>query len=208
MRRTETSSQPFPEDLLADLRKPQEGKPLEARVFASVVNFSQVFKFDHEIAGLIANLLRKVKYRLNLGSDTEISFSLIMGLASIAASARHSELADEVRILARVLRRRGDVSAGAENQMRIALLACASRAFRIGARQWANGCLKSPTKTLTGRERHGFARTYAGSVLRFRSFGNTCRRSMRLWLQSQTKLQNLVPLIQYRETLPPDFSSD
>ena len=43
--------QPFPEDMLADLRKPQEGKPLEARVFASIVNYSLVFKLTMRSPG-------------------------------------------------------------------------------------------------------------------------------------------------------------
>ena len=100
-------------------------------MFASVVNFSQVFRFDAEIAGLIVSLLRRVKYRLAFEPDTDITFTLIMGLASIAASARHPELADEVRILTRVLDRRGELSADSEAQMRIALLACASRKDKL-----------------------------------------------------------------------------
>ncbi|MER8586916.1 hypothetical protein NKH19_17005 [Mesorhizobium sp. M1338] len=118
---------PFPEDLLEELRKPRDEKPLEARVFASVVNFSLVFRFDTETVDLIAGLLRKVKYRLKLEPDSDIGFSLISGLAIIAASARHTGLADEVRILSRVLRRRGVIDSAADNQMRIALTACASR---------------------------------------------------------------------------------
>ncbi|TSD88690.1 hypothetical protein FFK22_010430 [Mycobacterium sp. KBS0706] len=121
------ASLPFPEDLLEELRKPKDEKPLEARVFASVVNFSLAFRFDTETVDLIAGLLRKVKYRLELEPNSDIGFSLIMGLAIIAASARHSGLADEVRILSRVLRRRGVIDSAAENQMRIALTACASR---------------------------------------------------------------------------------
>lgn len=121
------SPKAFPEDLLTDLRNSLESEALEARTFASVVNFSQVFRFDHEIAGLISELLRKVQYRLDLEVNTDISFTLIMGLASVAASARHPELADEVRILARVLARRGDLIADAEGRMRIALVASASR---------------------------------------------------------------------------------
>ncbi|MGN6534535.1 MAG: hypothetical protein ACTHKQ_02230 [Mesorhizobium sp.] len=121
----------FPEDLLASLRAPQNGRVLEATIFASVVNFSMTFRFNTEIAGLISNLLRGVKYRLAFEQGTDITFTLLMGLASIAASARHPELADEVRILTRVLGRRGELSADAEAKMRIALLACASREDKV-----------------------------------------------------------------------------
>lgn len=118
---------PFPEDMLEDLRKSDKDDVVEVRIFAGIVNFSMVFRFDDEIAGLIADLLRKVKYRLSLDPDSEIGFTLIMGLAMVAASARHVGLADEVRILSRVLMRRGELTSDAENQMRVALLACASR---------------------------------------------------------------------------------
>lgn len=118
---------PFPEELLADLRKPLEGTALEVGTFASVVNFSLMYRFDHDIAGLISRRLREVRYRVDLKADSDITFTLLMGLATIAASARHPDLADEVRILVRILVRRGDLSADAEGRMRIALLACASR---------------------------------------------------------------------------------
>lgn len=124
------SSQDFPADLLAELRKPTDEKVLEAKIFASVVNFSLTFRFDTEIASHIADLLRKVQYRLALTQGDDISFTLIMGLAAIAASARHTGLADEIRILTRVLIRRGDLTADAESQMRIAMVTCASREKR------------------------------------------------------------------------------
>ena len=81
-----------------------------------------MFRFDQEIAGLIADLLRKVKYRLSLRSNSEITFTILMGLASIAASARHPGLADEVRVLTRVLTRRGELSGDFAGRVRIALL--------------------------------------------------------------------------------------
>jgi len=120
-------SSAVPKEIVNELRKLSGDTPLEARAFASVVNFCLVFRFDEEVAGLIVNILRKVQYRLNLTQDSDVGFSLIMGLAIISASARHTVLADEVRILARVMRRRGIIGAAADNQMRIALVACASR---------------------------------------------------------------------------------
>lgn len=126
---------PFPDDLLTELRKPQSDKPAEAHIFAGVVKFAFVFRFDQEIADLVVRLLRKVKYRLNLSEGTSISFNLLMGLAAVAATTRHKELADEVRILTRVLRRRGNITAEPEIHMRIALLACASH---VDLQAWCN----------------------------------------------------------------------
>ncbi|MVA72100.1 hypothetical protein GOZ81_13575 [Agrobacterium vitis] len=116
-----------PEEIVNELRNLSGDTPLEAGAFARVVNFCLVFRFDEEVAGLIINILRKVQYRLNLEQDSDVGFSLILGLAIISASARHTALADEVRILARVMRRRGIIGTAADNQMRIALVACASR---------------------------------------------------------------------------------
>lgn len=130
-----TSPVPFPDELLSELRNFRGDKPVEAHIFAGVVNFAFVFRFDQVIANLIVELLRKVKYRLNLSEDSNLSFNLLMGLAAVAAATRHKELADEVRILTRVLRRRGNVAAEPEIHMRIALLACASNA---DLQDWCN----------------------------------------------------------------------
>lgn len=123
-----TSPVPFPDELLTELRDLRGGKQVEAQIFAGVVNFAFVFRFDQEIASLIVELLRKVKYRVNLNNDTGLSFNLLIGLAEVAAATRHKELADEVRILTRVLRRRGNLTSEPDIHMRIALLACASNA--------------------------------------------------------------------------------
>ncbi|APO66147.1 hypothetical protein IE4872_CH00482 [Rhizobium gallicum] len=119
---------PFPEEMIVDLKEPKDDKPLEAKVFASVVNLALVFRLTPEIAALIAGILRKVKYRLTLGADSGVSFSLLSGLAVVAAATRSAELADELRILTRVFRRRGEVTKESVAQMRIALIACSSRA--------------------------------------------------------------------------------
>lgn len=150
------SSQEFPADLLAELRKPNDEKVLEARVFASVVNFSLTFRFDTEIASHIAGLLRKVQYRLAFTQGDDISFTLIMGLAAIAASARHAELADEIRILTRVLARRGDLNASAESRMRIAMVSCASRLDKV---EWCKAVGDSLLEIANGKlERQEAAR--------------------------------------------------
>jgi hypothetical protein len=62
-----------------------------------------------------------------LGKDEGMTFPLLAGLVLIAAITRSPELVEEVRILARVLRGRGELSNRADNQMRIAMIACTSR---------------------------------------------------------------------------------
>jgi len=116
-----------PDALVENLRKLDGEKALDIQAFTGLVNFCLAYRFDEEVAALIVSLLRKVQYRVNLRPDPDIGFALMMSLAIIAASTRHPALANEVRILVRVLRRRGDIAASTDEQMRIALIACASR---------------------------------------------------------------------------------
>lgn len=116
-----------PDAVVQKLRELDGDKALDIQAFTGVVNFCLAYRFDEEVAAMIVSLLKKVQYRVNLRPDPDVGFALMMSLAIIAASIRHPALANEVRILTRVLRRRGDIVASADDQMRIALIACASR---------------------------------------------------------------------------------
>lgn len=121
-----TATLPFPPDMLTDFKEPKDDKPLNAKIFASVINLALVFKIEPEIPATVSQILRKVKYRLTLGENEGVSFSLLSGLAVLAAVTRSAELAEELRILTRVFRRRGEFSGDYVSQMRIAIIACAS----------------------------------------------------------------------------------
>lgn len=116
----------LPPEFFAELKQLDVRKVLQGRAFAGVVNLALVFRVEPEVAALIAQTLRTVKYRLSLGEQDGVSFALLAGLAVVAAVTRSKELADEVRILARVLRRRGEVDDISDNQMRIALISCSA----------------------------------------------------------------------------------
>ncbi len=116
-----------PDVLIENLRKLDGDKALDIQAFTGLVNFCLAYRFDEEVAAMIVSLLKKVQYRVNLRPDPDVGFALMMSLAIIAASTRHAALANEVRILFRVLRRRGDIVTSTDDQMRIALIACASR---------------------------------------------------------------------------------
>ncbi len=118
---------PFPEEMLTELRSPTDDKPFERKVINEIVNLALVFRFDPEVASLIAAILRRVKYRLSMNSDSSVTFSLLAGLAIVAGVTRGVELSDELRVLTRVLRRRGELKEDPENEMRIVLYACSSR---------------------------------------------------------------------------------
>ncbi|ESZ54540.1 hypothetical protein NL532_11785 [Mesorhizobium sp. C120A] len=130
-----------------------------------------------------------MQYRLAFTQANDISFTLIMGLAAIAASARHTELADEIRILTRALARRGDLIADAESQVRVALGASPrARTKTSGARLSAIGWLKSPTASWSGKRRHASAQTSMSSAMLSQSFGNTLQRAMHRSLRFPNEL--------------------
>lgn len=56
------------------------------------------------------------------------AFSLLSGLATVASVTRSADLADEVRVLMRVVRRKAGINISQENAMRIALVAAAAHA--------------------------------------------------------------------------------
>ena len=99
---------------------------LDEGVLAPFVNMALVFRMEAEHAHLIAEALKKAKYQVNIGSDSEKIFSLLVGLSCIAAVTRSTELAADVRILARVLRRRAGVKLQADSLMRIGMIASAA----------------------------------------------------------------------------------
>ncbi len=116
----------FPPDLIDRIEKPLGDDILDAKFFAGVVNLALVCHLDSAVAKQVASILRRVKYRLSLGDDTDLSFALLSGLAVVAATSRTTELASEIRILTRVMRRQGGVNIDPDNQMRIAMVACAA----------------------------------------------------------------------------------
>jgi hypothetical protein len=72
--------------------------------------------------------LKRVKHQLrNINSQNE-AFHLLSGLATVAAVTRSSALADEVRVLMRVVRRKPGIDISQENAMRISLIAAAANA--------------------------------------------------------------------------------
>jgi hypothetical protein len=67
-----------------------------------------------------------VKFQLRQEGPQDQAFALLAGLATVAAVTRSPELADQVRILTRVLRRRGDVDILAMDASRICMIAAAA----------------------------------------------------------------------------------
>ena len=98
---------------------------LDQNSFAGLVNLALIFKVDAAHAKLATEALRRVKHQIRTENNSNTTFNLLSGLAILAAVTRTPDLADEVRILVRVLRRRSPETIDAEQVMRIGLIAAA-----------------------------------------------------------------------------------
>jgi hypothetical protein len=118
----------MPSDIEGNLRQALESEEPNSDDFISLVNSPLIFKVGPQLAQLAAQALRRAKYQLRNMKGQDEAFSLLIGLATVAAVTRSAELADEVRILVRVFRRKPGVDIAPDNAMRIALISAASHA--------------------------------------------------------------------------------
>jgi len=124
----------MPDDVLKAVTAALEAEHLETNSFAGLVNTALVFDVPEGQVGLAAAALRRVRYSVESGDDEGSVFGLIGGLAIVAAVSRGTELADELRILTRVMRRKKRLAVDLDDEMRIAMIAAASHAELDG---WA-----------------------------------------------------------------------
>ncbi|MET4688834.1 hypothetical protein [Sinorhizobium fredii] len=97
-----------PDELTASMAAQLETASHDPRSFASLVNTCLVFKVSPAMASLAAAAIREAKYSLQSDRGTNQVFALLGGLATVAAVTRTGSLAQELRILARVQRRRSN----------------------------------------------------------------------------------------------------
>jgi hypothetical protein len=113
----------MPTEIEAELRKGLEAEELTPKSFTTLVNSVLIFRVGPQLAQLAAQALRRAKYQIRRLPGQDETFSLLVGLGTVAAVTRSSELAEEVRILVRVVRRRLGSNIGANDAMRIAMIA-------------------------------------------------------------------------------------
>jgi hypothetical protein len=123
----------MPSDIETNLKQALESEEPTSDDFISLINSPLIFKVGPQLAQLAAQALRRAKYQLRNMRNQRDAFSLLSGLAMVAAVTRSAELADEVRILVRVFRRKPGIDIAPEDAMRIALICSASNAEKI---QW------------------------------------------------------------------------
>lgn len=118
--------QPYPEELMREVNAALEADRLNATSFAGLVNAALLFDMQKWMADLAAAALRRVRFSIEDADDEDKTFSLIGGLAILASVTRSRDLADALRILTRVMRRRKRLSGAPYEEMRIAMIAAAS----------------------------------------------------------------------------------
>jgi hypothetical protein len=128
------SGRPYPDDFLREAKTALEADRLQATAFAGLVNGALLFDMQKGVADLAAAALRRVSFSLEDTDDKGKNFSLVAGLATLAAVTRSEDLADAIRVLVRVMRRRKRLSGDLDEELRIALVTAAS--FE-GLEEWA-----------------------------------------------------------------------
>jgi len=123
----EESMTAMPAEFLAKIEDELAAEILHPSSFAGLVNCALIFRITADHARLAATAIRRVKYQLRKIDTAEQMFALISGLATVSAVTRSEELANEIRILSRVARRRRPTEITAEDELKIALVAAASR---------------------------------------------------------------------------------
>ncbi|BDU76421.1 hypothetical protein [Mesoterricola sediminis] len=125
--RSETS---MPDEYLALIEEKLSSKDLGPNSFAGLVNLALILRLEADHARLAVNALRAAKYRLNEAGDEEEVFGLLNGLAVVAAVTRSVELAEEVSILNRVIRKRDGKRDRVGPELRIGLILAAAHSER------------------------------------------------------------------------------
>ena len=124
----------IPDEVLKDVAAGLEADHLEPNSFAGLVNMALLFKMSVSQADLAATALRRVRYSIENADDDSTIFGMIGGLATVAAVTRSTDLAETLRVLVRVMRRRKRFNADPDDEMRIAMVAAASHE---GLEDWA-----------------------------------------------------------------------
>lgn len=117
---------PIPGDVLDEVKSALTAETLDSGSFTGLVNSALLYEISPDLAEFAAEALRRVKHNLDRPESSSSAFGMLSGLAIVAAATRGTALADEVRILTRVMRRRGQKYTVNNGELRIALVAAAS----------------------------------------------------------------------------------
>lgn len=120
------SQSDIPPEVLKSIEEQLSAEVLQPTSFAALVNSALFFRIDSNHAQLAAKALRSVKYQIKKGDNNELIFSVLRGLANVAAVTRSGELAEEIRILVRKCSQEAGRTLSIEESMWIGLVAAAA----------------------------------------------------------------------------------
>ena len=95
--------------------------------FPALVNFALIYRIGTDQADLAATALKYANHRIPNIENRQQLFSILDGLARVAAVSRSPVLADELLILVRKYRRDAEYELSLQEVIRICLIAAASR---------------------------------------------------------------------------------
>lgn len=106
---------------------------LQPKSFYALVNSALIYHIDSSQAQTAAKALRSGKHRLSHASSKEQLFSVLNGLATVAAITRSNELAEEVKILARRCQHEQGLSLTIDQTLLVGLI---SAAAHVDLKKW------------------------------------------------------------------------
>ena len=124
----EDSPNALPSDLSAAIKAQLGTDEVQPSSFVALVNSAMIFQVDSGQAELAAKALKLGNYRLANVKHKSQLFTILHGLATVAAKTRSTKLADELRILVRRYRRDTQYRISGDEELQICLTAAASRA--------------------------------------------------------------------------------
>jgi hypothetical protein len=123
----EDSPNNVPEDIAQAIEQQLDADEVGPKSFFALVNSALVFKVPAGHAEMAATALRLGNHRLASIENRSQLLGILGGLATVAAVARNTDLAGELRILVRRYRQDLQFRLSIEEGMRISLVAAASR---------------------------------------------------------------------------------
>ena len=124
---TEDPLNTLPADLLETIETQLSAEKVGPSSFIALVNSARIFRVDIGQVELAAKSLKLANYQLTSLENQSQLLGILNGLATVAAVARSTALADELRILVRRYRQDPQHGFLIEEAMRICLVASASR---------------------------------------------------------------------------------
>lgn len=130
----------IPQEIEEELRRALEVPELSSSSFTVLVNAAIIYRVETSLAVLAADELRRVKYQLKNVSDAQ-AFALLSGLATVAAVTRSEQLAEDTRVLMRVLRRTPGIKFVLEEAIHTALISAGAFKNKLSWSKFVGDCL-------------------------------------------------------------------